>query len=594
MATGIGNLGNIVEDFTNSLNQIFGSSTSKNSGEKGSTSQLFNSQVGGSVLLEKDKWIGNGGPNKKKVRYGFAVLTLDDVRASSGPGDPTQNSSRLSESGPYYLDIPPQSIKQKEIFANQITATRKGVVVESEGVVFRDIVIQGTTGIMPGKRGGANNLQSNLFTNPTEAPNASQGVNANTGLSNEPSTKNISGYEEFLRLRQFFLKYSADKVKSDGNRFLIFINEKDNQTLIVEPLDFTMTRDAKSPLTYNYTIVLRGIGDLNAIFKRETPGAAGAEGVLGFLEDAGAVSANITATVQQGRATLNQSVRLLSRISQAADQTINGPLRQIQFATEDLKDGISTVLALPEVLVRNTDQAILNIRENLNDIENQLGFGAFQSAAVPPKPKPGEALAAGTSTDRQQIAQSFSKTREVLNRIETDEQVPIPRATLQDTRNKLEAINNDLADFVGLGDSSYDSIKGRVSTISPDPLKVVSDEEFILLGQLNQISESLNLALASNVLFQPDAELAFESASSQFQNENIPEDQRITIRKPNSVREVRIQQNDTLERIAQRELGSAIRWVELVVLNNLKPPYISAAGGDNIKKPGDVILVGVQ
>lgn len=594
MAIGIGNLGNIVEDFTDSLNQIFGGANAKRSGEKGgATSQLFNGTVGGTVLFEPDKWIGNAGSDKRKVRYGFATLKLEDVRSFSDPST-TFSNPRVEGEGPYYLDIPPQSIKQKEIFANQISATRKGVIVESEGVVFRDIVIQGTTGIMPGKRGNNNTPQSNLFTNPTQAPGRPQGVDPQTGLSKEPNTKTISGYEEFLRLRQFFLKYASDKVQSDGDRFLIFINEKDNQTLLVEPIDFTMTRDSRSPLTYNYTIVLRGIGDLNAVFAQEVGGRGETGGVLGFLEDAGNVAANVTATIQQGRAVLNQSIRLLTRISQSVDQTINGPLRQIQFATEDLKDGVATVLALPEVIARNAEQSALEIRENLDDVSQQLGFGSFQAAVVPPKPKPGEALPAGTTSNREQIAQNFARTRDVLDRLENDEQVPVPRATLQDTRNQLESLSNNLADFVGLGDSDFNAIKGRVPTITPDPLKSVSDEEFILLGEFTRISESLNLALASNALFQPDAEVAFENASAEFQNENVPEEQRLTITRPRAVREVRIQQNDTLERIAQRELGSAVRWIELVVLNSLKPPYIAENGGDGVKKPGELILVGVQ
>ena len=48
-----------------------------------------------------------------------------------------------------------KSIQQKEIFANNITATRKGVIVESEGVVFKDIIIKGTTGVFPHQRGSA-------------------------------------------------------------------------------------------------------------------------------------------------------------------------------------------------------------------------------------------------------------------------------------------------------------------------------------------------------------------------------------------------------------------------------------------------------
>lgn len=588
MAIGLGNLGNIIEDFTSSLNQIFGGSGAKGSQKGGSEAQLFNASVGGTVKLDKSKWIGNAGNNKTKVRYGFATLKLQDLRSLSDPS--TAVSTNPSEiKGPYYLDIPPQAIQQKEIFSNQISATRKGVIVESEGVVFRDIVIQGTTGIMPGRRGNSNVPQSNLFTDPTSPPSPPSGVDRNTGLSRDPNTVVLSGYEEFLRLRQFFLKYAADKVAKDGNLFLIFINEKDNQSLIVEPMEFTMTRDAKSPLTYNYRIVMKGIGDLNTVFSNEQDGTNNRGGILGFLEDVGNVSANVSAAIQQGRAAFNQSIRLLRRISQAVDTTINGPLRQVQFATEDVKDGVATTLALPEILVRNASDTVLNIRENYNDIEALLGLGAFSAASVPPKEKPGQTV---TTADREDLQQDYKTTVDVLDRIENDEKVPIPRATLENTRNDLETLSNNLTDFVGLGDPSYDALKGRVSTIQADPLKVVSDDEFILMGEFLRVQESLNLALASNALFKPDAELAFENASEEFQNDNISEEQQIRIVKPNFVREVTIERNDTLERIAQREYGNALRWLDIVVLNSLKPPYISENGEDGTKKPGEKLLVG--
>ncbi len=509
--------------------------------------------------------------------------------------------------GPFYLDIPPQSIQQKEVFANQISATRKGVIVESEGVVFRDIIIQGTTGIMPGKRGSNNNPQANFssFSAATSGPESPKGVNSE-GKSTDPNTNKLSGYEEFIRLRQFFLKYAHEKVEEDGNRFLIFINEKDNQTLIVEPMDFTMTRSSNSPLTYNYKIVLRGIADLSSAFKREE-GGPDESGPLGYLEDAENISANIQAAIEQGRDIFNQNIQKLQRISQSVDDTVNGVLRQLQFASSDLKDGLSTVMSLPEVLARNAKRSDLARVENLNQIDSiedlgnldaasgteTNGVNSFSSATTPLKPKPGENLPQGVQ-DRQTIVLNFARTKELLNRLENDERIPVPREVFEETKNNLREISNGLADFTGLGSTEYNKIKGRVSTISPDPLKVVSDQEFILLGELTKTAESMNLALASNTVFQPDAEVAFENASQQFQNENIPVEQRISIRKPSSVKEITIRQNDTLEKIAQRELGDATRWVDLVVLNDLKPPYIDSQNGDGVKQTGDKLLVGVR
>lgn len=48
---------------------------------------------------------------------------------------------------------------------------------------------------------------------------------------------------------------------------------------------------------------------------------------------------------------------------------------------------------------------------------------------------------------------------------------------------------------------------------------------------------------------------------------------------------------DTIEEIAARKLGDANRWMEIVELNNLRAPFISAAGIPGTKRPGDALLI---
>ena len=570
MAIGIGNLGNIVQDFTESLNQIFGGATNSNPGKGGG--DLFNSTYGGSPTFSAEKWTGNS--KTRQVRYGFTLMNLNEIRSRSQPaGQP----SSLIDKTAYYLDIPPQSIRQKEIFATNIAATRKGIIVETEGVVFKDIIIQGTTGVFPGERGGANVPGSNLFTDPFSPPSAAAGVDPDTGRSRKSGVKTISGYEEFMRLRQYFLKYAAEKVRSDGNLFLIFINEKDDQALIVEPLEFEMIRDRRSPMTYEYRIVLKAIGNLNTVFEGLT-GPGEAEGFLGVLEDIGNLSANISASIQQSRAVINQSTRLLSRFSQALDQTFLDPLRQTQFAMEDLSDGVATVLSLPEILVRNATDSVLSIRESASEIGSSIDNFSVST----------------TSDQEERLAQTaqFQKEQEVKDSLNNDNKVPLPRTFLEGLRAESRGLSDNMADFTNLGSTDYDTIKGRTPTQQSSPLKQVSDNEFLLMGSLEKTASDMNLALASNGMFAADADVAFERSQALFRNDNIREDQQIVIARPDFVREVTIQRGDILERIAQREYGSADRWLDIVVLNNLKPPYIDETGGDGIKKPGEKLLIG--
>lgn len=567
MAFGIGNLGQIVSDFTESLNQIFGLG-SGSSASKMNSLNLANPKYQGISNFAPEKWVGNTqGP---KVRYGFVMMRSAAVRSNTNPSNPVNFLS--PDSVTYYLDIPPQSITQKENFATNIQATRKGIIVESEGVVFKDIIIQGTTGVFPGPRGNFNGPRANL--NLIEPPHPPEGVSAKTGLSTASNVKVVSGYEEFLALRQYFLKYASNKTQLNGDIFLIFINEKDNQAIIVEPLEFTMERNSKSPLTYNYRIVMKGIGTLSSIFL--PPEGGGPKSTLEqILEGIGNVSGNIQAGIGQARAAINATSGLFQKTFQAIDQTVNGPLRQVQFALEDLSNGISDTLSLPTILSRNFTSAIAGIRENASNVGAALGFN--------------------NSTDSKASAAQQTLESNVLAHVADDSRVQIPRSFVDDTKGKLQNHSNDLADAFNLGDPLYDQIKGRTPTNNPGPLKQVSDSEFLLLGNIQGLSETLNQVLTTNSAFQSDAEKNFDQANQVFSDSTIVnQSPDINLTKPSRVKQVKIKRNDTLERIALRELNSALRWPEIVVLNNLKPPYIDVDGGDGVRKPGESILIGVE
>lgn len=575
MAVKLGTLGQITRDFNDSMNAILGKVPENKPFGKPSVQSLFNADVGGSTSLQPEKFLGNS-RNKNAVKYGFAAVNLDQLNAKS-----------IAEEV-YYLDIPPQHIEQKEIFANNITATRRGVVVESEGIVFRDIIIEGTTGIFPGERGDANVPRppptSKVFE---QGPQGPRGI-TDKGQSLKAGVSTISGYQEFLMLRQFFYKYASDKIRESGNKFLIFINEKDNQTLIVEPMEFTMTRSSNSPMTYNYRIVLKGIGDLGAGISSRVVGRDPGDDPVGFLQKAANFSSNVSATIATFRAVLNTQLRLIRRVSQLANNTINGPLRQIEFATRDLKDGVTEVISLPEILVRNVTQSTLNARENLHQFADLLlGDDIFS-----PKPRPGEPISPLAAASRIEAAQRLESNRLLLERVENDARVPLPRSFLESSKKDLRELADGLSDFLGMSDPTYNQLVGRTSTIQTDPTKVVSNEEFITLGALISVSEIMNTALASNVAFQVDAEVEFDKIASLFETADTVDGQRIQVNRPQFVKEIEIERGDTLERIAQRELGSAEKWVDIVVLNRLKFPYIAESRKSGVKQVGDKLLVG--
>jgi hypothetical protein len=399
-------------------------------------SRLFLVEYNGSLEYTPEKWMGNTRtPNT--VQYGFLIVT--GVQAQNGVQD---GSDVLDQ---FFLQIPPQAFNQKEIFANNIQATRKGVIVETEGVVFKDIVLKGTTGVFPGKRGSYQNERpGERFVDPPKPP---AGVDEATGKSLDTAINTNTGYTEFLALRQFFLKYSTEKLETNGNRFLIFVNEKDNQNLIVEPMEFSMERDSKSPMAYNYTIVLKCIGSLDSLFQRDAQGDE--ESGVSLLQEIGNVAANVSARVKQGRATINQSRRLLERFTQAIDGTINDPLRQIQFATQDLADGVSTTLSLPRVLSGNARSAVLGIRESFDDIDNSVnGFSNQANTGV-------------GATQQSESSQEFQASRAAREDIENDTRVPIPRLFVENVVEEIASLTNTLTDAFNINSDEFNEIVGH-------------------------------------------------------------------------------------------------------------------------------------
>jgi len=586
MGIGIGNLKQIASDFGESLNQIFGSGGSKTPFPKGGVA-LYKPEYGGLPSIPKiQNWTGNT-QKPNTVRYGFAIFSGDQVTGGGIAAAETNSDT-------YYLDIPPQAITQKEIFATNIAATRKGIIVETEGVIFKDIMIQGTTGVFPGQRGKFEGSQSQIFAggNITDPPKEPAGVDPATGRSKNSKTSTVTGYEEFLGLRQFFLRYASEKVKSNGNKFLVFLNEKDGQSLLVEPLEFTMERNSKAPLQYNYRIVLKAIGTLNALFVKNNK-----KDKLDLLSQIGNISANISSGIAQVRSGINETSSFFQKTFQAIDQTVNGPLRQIQFAMEDLAEGTATVLSLPSILMRNYTDIILGIREASSKFSNisladPLGIKE-KNRRLAEMDKRQKLL-----TDAEERAKKQSKDdsdKRLGDLISNASNVPMPRSFVQATKNTLIEQSYNIADSVNMGSSFFDTIKGRVPTNQPNPLKIASDEEFLLMGSVFNVGSGLNQLLATNSAFQSDAEKDFEDAQKAFTDPNQPVEQNfISFSRPKNVRQIVIRKNDTLERIALNEMGDATRWPELVILNSLKPPYIDVAGGDGIKRPGEYILVGTD
>ena len=618
MAFSVSNTGSILEDFTNTLNEAFGGSGSSSSlGSAKGNPELFNQLNFGASAFNADRWTGNAyRQGSSKLKYGFAV-----VRPNKG------GEINFNEDGSdvFFLQTAPQSIRQREIFGTNVQATRKGVIVESEGVVFKEIVITGNTGVFPGERGGSNTPSPN-FSNFANPPSPPSGVDPNQGRSTRSGVETISGYEEFIRLRQFFLLYAREKVESKGTVFFSFVNQKDNEYFIVEPLDFTMERDSRSPLTYNYRIVLKAFAQLDSIIR-----VSDEDSPVSLFDQIGNISSNVTATIDSATEVINASVALLTSITQALDNTFLTPMRQLKTALDSISRGTRTVLSLPASLsgnAQNVSSLSLSVAEssdqfnttNNNFATSQTATSAELTDSINTRSElttndQGEVTNTGPSTtsDASSTAQDastingrvpnilnndgtlsevltpeqYTTIRDIVEQLENDPDIPIPRSFVEALKTNIINLSDDLADSIGAGDSTYNDIFGRVVTQPAPPLAVTTSDQLRTLGALRSIIRALNQVLSNNEFFEANAEDIYTNAQETY-------GQVSDINKPDSAREVVVELGDTLEKIALREYGDALRWVDLVIINKLKAPYISnqVEVPEGVVRPGDSILVG--
>lgn len=498
---------------------------------------------------------------KLSFPYTFSVIDLRNPSAPSG------------EFTDFALPLAPQKINQTEEFAISIVPTQGGTTVTHSGNKYKTLNIEGTTGIAPFRGGG--------------------GVNQKTGegIFQPKQLKYKSGYEVFLHLRNWFRTYYEFKKKrpdSGRNMRLVFKNYKDGEFLIVELMKFEMDRQSSRSFLYDYKLEFKVLSHLE-FQKMSTTNL--------LFEDAVNDALNLLNT---SRGVFLRSQEILRQIESTYEAGIIEPLRQATLAIKALQ-GVGLVAAdIGNRAIKNTVRAAdalaitLGIKSQQDD--NRVSGGLDVRLANINLPSDIEAYVAqkGSSVISEfgegLMAIDVSEFPDTTISDALEEQTAaqqLPRTFYEDTITTLERVRQNAEDFFNLGSSEYDSIFGRTSTLSADETKVVSQEEYDLLNAFNESVMAIHLVLSTNDLFKSSFDERIQDMISRF-NGNI------SLFASPAVRQVKYSQGDTLERIAQRELGNSERWGEIVELNGLKSPYVSDKQDDprkNIIRPGEVILI---
>lgn len=413
-------------------------------------------------------------------RYGFAVY---------------KNNNFLTPANQVVLPFPPESISIDEPAATSIIHTQNsGKWIERRGQLTKTITISGTTGF---------NFEPRLFA-------AARRVLPQAVVVEQEGP--TSGLAQFITLRNLFrwywLTFSNEDFKDvRASTVFAFINEKDDEAWIVEPISFRMTRTApRNKFTYNYDIVMQTVAP---------------------LEDAVLLPDNLSI------------VQTLRNAATVLFNTAN-EIRRLTESASTLLTSVTGVVAETVADLRNTALSIGEALERAADVQGAIKLGLKD-------------VIQGHKDIEPAWMGKVERLDEVAEAVETETGVdPIPFEVRADVL--------ELCRLISL-------LAGREELFAPD------------------FKETWDAAVA-------DMDLSYGLNNYDFLK-NIFADAA-------GVRQVTILPEDTIYKIAVRELDSAERFHELVVLNNLKPPYLSPDPENrkpNTLSPGDSILVpatGVQ
>ena len=455
---------------------------------------------------------GTGKRIPLKGVYTFFIIDLatDEIVESKGldPGGRTNLAQ-------YQFPVAPQSIEMSEPSSTQIVATQNGgKFIESHGSLFKDLRIQGTVGFRP------NPVTNEIVPGLKSAtgidltyPSTIRGLftNDNRGLHPDEYT----GFDDIIFLRNLFRKYWDTKNNPALARrhVLVWISAKESEAWVVEPINFTTTRDSGSPLTYNYAIQCRSLYPYDLTFKREENKLSGVLGQVKSIRD--------------------------------VLQTVNKVIRDIADAFNQIAGIINYAVNLPLNIVNTVLTPALEVISSAAAIKNSLtGIGQLYEGRV------------------KQWATQCKSAIELLSE------------SASGGSDNVAAASDFVQDSAG-----QDGVDGILRKSIRDMLR--SSQQFLSLDflwtqprqkQVTDYTKAYNDNRGEPPLTQ----------GSPLNTANL--------RIPDTVEE-KLSMNESIRSAAKRFLGDESYWKLLVMINDLKAPYISASGGQNVLQPGDPILV---
>jgi hypothetical protein len=567
-------------------------------------------------LLVIDVTIGNPSIVFGTQQFGVPMSRIDVTKYTADTGGVSYKTENVTGRWEFTLPITPQQLSITDQFAINTTATMRGVVEEHNGVKFKIISASGTTGIWPNRS----------FT---EDPNAGTGIPLFGGtaealgqlsraadiLQNGGKSKpkvvdptktdpTGTGYFQALMLQQFLEQYAMAK-KNPANKGwrLVFDCPKTNESFIVTPMQYNVTKSQRSPGEYLYNMQFKAWKRINLKASKNVKDTANIQKLdPNFFQ-------KIVTSLNNARALMSAA----SNTIKAVRADFRKPFDELRKVTLFIKDfaGVATSLVdLPNQIKKDISSAT---KQRSQDIDLALGGSSTTNsgtvkatatiAAIRQNAEVNEGLSdqdiqdgvngndaanANQVSPINQIYEEPESNFEFFNSISLDELslTPQQQAAIQDEielnslisaeeiRDIIANTQNlilDLSNNFGAGDEFFSQVYGR-----PAPRKratPMSVEEFELLAALEQVVLDMNILIATRDIDDQRIQSPLEYVGGLAEDSEIPFNASSTAKYLAPV-----PFGLTVEEISARYLGDPDRYNEIITLNNLRSPYIDEDG----------------
>ncbi len=350
-----------------------------------------------------------------------------------------------------------------------------------------------------------------------------------------------TGFDRIVELRAFFRLYldikkgkvATSDITKPEDCFVTWLNLKDGEWWVVEPLLLRVPRSRDFRTGYRYELQLKVLGRMDPA---NLPLSAGVEARLEGFD----------ATAGGGAGLLERAQSWVAKASAALNE-LNKAIQQIQDVFNEVAalGGSLTNLASTAFGVAQNAIGLINdvsdLAKDAMDLIGGIAQGSVALVTVPVQDWENLTL----------FADNFARSLELLGNqlpgANPGSSAPAPFAL--GAGGDLEGAARNLA---RAGKRAVNALRAEGSADSTDPL----------------VAAQRRLELARAV----DPVLAAAPPAR-------------------SVAQAIILQGETIRDVAMRVLGDESRWKELVIINDLLPPYVTPTGGPGLLRGGDRILV---